>query len=119
MKTQAAAAGSDLILVHFRQRRAHGRGEYLDNVAYHLMRMILDEGELGSLESLIEFCGTPNNLRRWLPTEADRIVFSDSLVQGLREMALDSACNLSSKSEETPLNAVTRPSVQRARRTGS
>lgn len=90
MKTRATlSAANEIILAHFRLCRGHGRGEYLDNVAYHLMRMILDEGEFGSLEPLIEFCGAPDNLRRWLPTEADRIIFSDNLVQGLRAVPLD------------------------------
>ena len=80
----AIPVGGDVILAHFWQRRGHG--QYLRNVAYHLMRMILDQREFGSLESVIEFCGIPDNLRRWLPTKADRIIFSDDLTQRLREM---------------------------------
>ena len=89
MRTQAAKPmEGDVVLAHFRQCRGHGRGEYLDNVAYHLMRMILEGEEFDSLESVIRFCQIPENLGRWLPAEADRIVFSAALVQGLREMPL-------------------------------
>ncbi len=110
----AMPMNGNVTLAHFRQRRGHGRGECLDNLAYHLMRMILRGEEFGSFESLIKFCRIPGNLGRWLPTKADRTSLSDSLAQGLREMALDSACDLSSRLEEAHLDAVTRRSVQRA-----
>lgn len=118
MRTQTAMSmDGEIILEHFRQRRGQGRGKYLDNLVYHLMRMILEGEEFGCLESLITFCRLPENLSRWLPTEADRMVFSGSLAQGLLEMSPDSACNLSSKSEVRLSTAATRRSVQQAGRT--
>ena len=88
VRTQAAMPiDRDAILAHFRQRRRHGRQEYMDSLVGHLVRMILDQGEFGNFESVIEFCGTPDNLGRWLPTEADRIIFSAGLMQGLREIS--------------------------------
>jgi len=96
----ATKVNGNAILAHFRQRRGHGRGQYLHSVTYHLMKMILDQKECAPLESLIEFCDTPDNLRRWLPAEADRIIFSDGLSQGLREIALKAANDRSSASQE-------------------
>jgi hypothetical protein len=77
------------ILAHFQQRRGRGRGRYLHNVAYHLIRIILGQREFDSLESLIAFCDDPDNLCPWLPMEADRIILSNGLVQGLRELPPD------------------------------
>ena len=115
MRTQAATPmDGDVILVHFRQRRGHGHGKYLDNLAYHLMRMVLEGEEFGSFESLIKFCRIPGNLGRWLPTKADRLILSDRLARGLREIALDSACNLCVAQEETLLDAMTARSARRA-----
>lgn len=88
MKASAATpVQRSVILAHFRQRRGRGRGRYLHNIAYHLMRNILEQQEFDSLQSLIAFCDDPDNLRLWVIMEADRIILSDGLVQGLRELA--------------------------------
>jgi len=91
MKAAAATpVQRSVILAHFQRRRGHGRGPYLHNVAYHLVRIMLGQKDFDSLESLISFCDTPDNLRPWLPMEADRIIFSDGLVRGLHEILSDS-----------------------------
>ncbi len=90
MRTETARRlDSGIILAHFLRRRSHDWGQYLHNVAYHLMRMILTQQEFDSLESLMAFCGAPENLRPWLPAEADRIILSRGLTQGLNEIPSD------------------------------
>ena len=77
------------ILGHFRRRAGHGHGQHLHNVARHLMEVILARRDFDDLDSLIVFCEAPDNLRPWLPSEADRIIFSDMLAEGLRELPAD------------------------------
>ena len=82
------------ILGFFRRRIGHGREEYLHNVAYHLMAMILGRHDFDEVASLVTFCENPDNLQTWLPSEADRIVFSDMLVERLRTIPSDSSTNV-------------------------
>ena len=77
---------SAAILAHFRRRIGHGAGRDLHNAAYHLMRMILEERSYSDLDSLIDVCQHPDTLRRYLPSEADRIVFAGGLVEALSEL---------------------------------
>ncbi len=63
------------------------RGSDLRNVSYHLVELIVTQHGFDDLDPLIEFCEDPNNLHPWLPSEADRIVFSGDLVEGLRGIA--------------------------------
>lgn len=64
-----------------------GADRTFNNVAYHLMRAILARHDFDGVETLIAFCKEPENLRPWLPTETDRIIYSDGLVEGLHEIA--------------------------------
>ncbi len=86
---KATSLPSDTILAHLRRCGGSGCGQHLANVPYHLMSMIFNQHDFDSLGSLIAFCEEPRNLKRWLPSEADRIVFSNELVQCLREMSSD------------------------------
>ncbi len=76
------------ILSHFRRRVGHGRGQHLHDVAHDLIGKILLRYDSRDTESLISFCANADNLRPWLRSEADRIVFAAGLVEGLREISL-------------------------------
>jgi|GEM_PF-1876810 len=71
------------ILAFFQRHIGHGREQHLHNIGYHLMAMILERHDSDDVDSLIAFCEDPDNLQPWLPSEADRIVFSDMLVERL------------------------------------
>ncbi len=86
MRNCTGLSGTDLILDHFKQRRRHGSSRGLYNVAYSLMRIILQRRDFDSVEELIEFCGDPDSLRPWLSIEADRIIFAHELVQGIHKV---------------------------------
>lgn len=63
--------------------------QLLGNIPYYLARAILGHHAFETIESLIVFCEDPDNLQPWLPSETDRIVFSNELVQRLREIRSD------------------------------
>lgn len=80
------AINNDSIIEHFKHRGGHGRGQLLYNTTYYLMRMILADRSFESFEGLASFCEDPENLRTWLPCEADRVIFSEGLRLGLHEL---------------------------------
>lgn len=86
---KSTSVPSDRVLAYIRQHNGLHRGHPFDSVPYYLMSMILKHHDFDDIESLIAFCEDRNNLRRWLPSEADRIVFSSELVRGLREMSAE------------------------------
>ncbi len=93
------------ILAYLRQRGGLRRGQRLGNVPYYLMSVILEHHDFDSLDSLIVFCENRDNLRRWVPSEGDRIVFSDQLVRRLREMPSNPSTGLDVPAEmEQPLS---------------
>ncbi len=74
------------ILAHLHQRSGRVREQYLGNVPYYLASAILEHHEFDTIDSLIAFCEDPDNMRPWLPSETDRIVFSDELATRLRQI---------------------------------
>ena len=74
------------IIQHFRQCYGLRRGRFLHNVTYHLVSIILQQRDFPNMRSFIEFCKNPDNLRSWLPSQKDRIIFSAGLVETLRSM---------------------------------
>ena len=74
------------IIRHFNQCAHNGHAHLLHNAACYLMRLILKQRDFESVEALMEFCKEPGNLGAWLPTETDRIIFSEGLCEGLRDM---------------------------------
>ncbi len=76
---------TDWILRYFRRRCGHGR--ILHNAACHLVQLILERVRSDRIEDLMAFCANPENLRPWLPTETDRFIFSEGLLEGLRHLA--------------------------------
>ena len=78
------AIDHDQIMRYFRLRHPFGGGHYLDNVTCQLAAMILQQREFPDVHSFIAFCEDPDNLRSWLPSGDDRVVFSADLVQILR-----------------------------------
>ncbi len=89
---------NEAILTHFRERATPGGGQQVHDPVYHLMRLILEHRDFHSLESLIEYCRNHDNLRPWRLHEADRVILSAELVDGLCKMALDSGGGLPSAS---------------------
>jgi hypothetical protein len=81
------AIKKDLVLGYFDRCAGHIGGRLLHNAARYLMRLILQEHEFADMDDLIAFCADPDNLRAWLPTETDRMIFSEGLVEGLRDIA--------------------------------
>lgn len=77
---------NDVIIGHFQGAAGYGRGRLLHNAACYLMRMILKEHAFADMEELTAFCGNPDSLRAWLPTETDRIIFAEGLVETLRDL---------------------------------
>ena len=77
----------EAILDHFRNRPLKGCARHFHDSVYHVLRLVLEHRDFHSLESLIEYCGDHDNLRPWLLHEADRVMFSAELIQGLRDMA--------------------------------
>jgi hypothetical protein len=108
------AIDSDLIVEHFKNRHGHGRGEFLHNAAYYLIRMILSQRSFQSVHDLTTFCENPENLRWWLPSESDRIIFSDGLLEGLQEFreTRTSASASTSTSTSTPTSAKADPALK-------
>ena len=82
-------ASGEAILAHFRNRPLRGCGQHFHDFVCHLLRLILEHRDFHSLELLVEYCGDYDNLRPWLLHEADRVMFSAELVQGLKEVATD------------------------------
>ena len=78
------AIDHDQIMRYFRLRHTFGRGHYRDNVTCQLAAMILQQHEFPDVHSFVAFCEDPDNLRSWLPSGDDRVVFSADLVQTLR-----------------------------------
>lgn len=78
-------AETDWIVGYFRRRC--GRGRILHNAACHLVEHILKLLGTARVEDVIAFCSDPENLRPWLPTETDRLIFSEGLLEGLRDVA--------------------------------
>lgn len=76
----------EAILDHFRNRPRHGCGRHFHDSLHHLLRLVLEQRDFHSLESIIEYCGDHDNLRPWLLHEADRVMFSAALTQGLHDM---------------------------------
>ena len=76
----------EAIIDHFRNRPLQGHGQRFHHSVYHLVRLVLEHRDFHSLESLMEYCGNYDNLRPWLLHEADRVMFSDELIQGLCDM---------------------------------
>ncbi len=64
------------------------RGQHIQDVALDLIAKILSQCDSDDAASLIAFCANADNLRPWLHNEADRIIFSAGLVEGLRELSL-------------------------------
>lgn len=77
---------SERILVYLQQRGGKCRDQLLGNIPYYLASAILEHHAFDTIESLMSFCEDPDNMRPWLPSEADRVVFSDELLQRLREI---------------------------------
>lgn len=95
---------------HFRHRTGRGRGQYLHDTAHYLIEIILERCDFEDVGSLIAFCEDPDNLRPWLPTEADRIIFSEGLVQGLREITSATLWETARRAKNEPFGPLS-PSV--------
>lgn len=76
----------DEILIHLQHHDGFNQNQCHGNIPYYLASAIFERHQFDTIESLIIFCESPNNMQSWLPSEADRIVFSDELVNRLREM---------------------------------
>ncbi|MBP7933417.1 MAG: hypothetical protein KA354_02105 [Phycisphaerae bacterium] len=76
---------TDRIVRYFRRRC--GEGRILHNAACHLLQLILEQPGTDRVEDLMAFCGNPENLKPWLPNETDRLIFSEGLLEGLRDLA--------------------------------
>jgi hypothetical protein len=74
------------IIQHFRTGRGLASGEYLQNVAYHLAGIILDQREFPTVQAFTDFCRDPDNLRSWLPSPTDREALSAGIVSALRSV---------------------------------
>ncbi len=74
------------IIEFFKNRNGQGRGQLLHNANYYLIRMILAERQFDDVHDLAAFCGNPDSLRTWLPTEADRIIFAEGLREAFKDM---------------------------------
>lgn len=79
------------IVRYFRRRCGHGR--ILHNAAFHLVQLILEQLGTDRVDALTTFCANPENLRPWLPTETDRFIFSEGILEGLRDWASRSRGN--------------------------
>jgi hypothetical protein len=80
------AIEKDLVIEFVNSRGRPGHCRLLHNAACYLIRLILEEHEFADMEELVAFCAAPDNLRMWLPSETDRIIFSEGLVEELREL---------------------------------
>ena len=79
------ATETELMLRYFRRRC--GAGRILHNAACHLLQLILRQPGNARVEDLLAFCANPENLRPWLPNKTDRFIFSEGLLEGLRDLA--------------------------------
>lgn len=85
---------SEVVLEHMRPRGRRSHAQHSDSLPYYLMCMILRRQDFDGLESLIEFCECRHNLQPWLPSEGDRIVFSNKLAELLRELLPELSASL-------------------------
>lgn len=107
-KRDSTMESGNKILIHLRQYRGFRGDQLLGNVPYYLANAILEHHAFDTIESLIAFCEDPDNMRPWLPSEADRIVFSDELVQRLHEIRSDASTRAQTSSRRdwsAPVNA--------------
>lgn len=95
------------ILVLLQQGDGLCRDQALGNIPYYLASAILEHDTFDTIDSLIAFCEDPDNLRPWVPSEADRIIFSDELAQRLRQIRSDASTRSQASAERL------RPSQQR------
>ncbi len=62
-----------------------GGSRLLYDAASCLMGRILRGHDFDSLRALRHYCADTNHLRPWLPTRTDRVIFSEGLLEGLRD----------------------------------
>ncbi|HOW69989.1 MAG TPA: hypothetical protein PKY77_05240 [Phycisphaerae bacterium] len=75
---------TDRVVRYFRRRC--GEGRILHNAACHLLQLILGQPGTGRVKDLMAFCANPENLKPWLPNATDRLIFSEGLLEGLRDL---------------------------------
>ena len=95
------AAGNDSVSRYFEERDGRERGEVLHDAAYRLARTALAGGDSGGFDRLMSLCASPENLRTWLPSMADRIHFAEGLRRGLRDVNAGGTCE-ATDSESLP-----------------
>lgn len=77
-----AIDAQELLRVLYWHRGGSGRRS-VDNVAYQLAALILDQRHFKSLAGLLDFLSEPENLKTWLPSTRDREACSASLLDML------------------------------------
>ncbi len=105
-KLDSAMESGDRVLIRLRQRAGLHRGQLLSDVPYYLADAILEHHSFETIECLIAFCENPDNLKPWLPSEADRIVFSHDLVQRLHELRTEASARPRASSHQDGLAPV-------------
>ncbi len=104
MNTRDGTAVCDeRILASLMHQDSSGLNQFLENVPYYLAGSILKRNSFETIEAFRTFCEKPDNLRHWLPSEADRAVFSDELVRRLGNISSENAEH-TDKQPEAPLH---------------
>lgn len=112
------ATDADPMIRYFQVRDGHGRGQLLHDAAYRLVRAALAKHDFHGFDQVMSFCEDPENLRPWLPSDPDRMLFVQGLRQGLHDensdmpfpsddsaaRAADDWCGLSGMLEVTSSN---------------
>ena len=71
------------IIRQMRAFQSHHRGRHVHHIAVQLASIILQQRDFASLDSFVDFCADPDNLRTWLPSNDDRLALSTEITRAL------------------------------------
>ena len=74
------------IIRQMRSSQSQYRGRHVNHIAVQLAAIILQQRDFASLNSFVDFCADPDNLRTWLPSHDDRLALSEEIARTLRPL---------------------------------
>lgn len=76
------------LAANLRTASANPNGTFRQHVALQLAMLILAQKRFRTVAALRKFCTDPDNLRAWLPSDADRINLARELCAFLRTISI-------------------------------